>query len=142
MPRRQATRQKSFRWSERVVDLLESRARRYGTTGNRLAERLLDEALHTEAHPLIHFRPSRDGRRLPALVGTRLYVWQVVSTVRDSDGSVSDAAEYLELRPGQVQACVSYYAEFQNEVDAQAAHEQEFARNEQRRWEREQEVLA
>ena len=138
----QTTRQKSFRWSKRVLDLLESRARRYGTTGNRLAEQLLDEALHTEAHPLIHFRAGRDGRRRPALLGTRLYVWQVVNTVRASNGSVSEAAEYLDLRPAQVQACVSYYAEFQDEVDALAEQEQEFARQEQERWEREQEVLA
>ena len=136
------TRQRSFRWSKRVLDLLDSRARSYGTTGNRLAEQLLDEALHTEAHPLIHFRPGRDGRRRPALLGTRLYVWQVISTVRASNGSVSDAAEYLDLRPAQVQACVSYYAEFQDEVDALAEQEQEFARQEQERWEREQEVLA
>jgi uncharacterized protein (DUF433 family) len=139
---RHATRQRSFRWSKRVLDLLDSRARRYGTTGNRLAEQLLDEALHTEAHPLIHFRPGPDGRRRPALMGTRLYVWQVVNTVRSSNGSISEAAAYLDLRPAQVQACVSYYAEFRDEVDALAAQEAEFAREEQERWEREQEVLA
>ena len=138
----QPTQQKSFRWSKRVLDLLELRARRYGTTGNRLAEQLLDEALHTEGHPLIHFRAGRGGRRRPALLGTRLYVSQVINTVRASNGSVSDAAEYLDLRPAQVQACVSYYAEFQDEVDALAKQEQEFARQEQDRWEREQEVLA
>jgi uncharacterized protein (DUF433 family) len=138
----QTTRQKSFRWSKRVLDLLDSRAQRYGTTGNRLAEQLLDEALHTEAHPLIHFRPGRDGRRRPALLGTRLYVSQVINTIRASDGSVPEAAEYLDLRPAQVQACVSYYAEFRDEVDALANQEQEFARQEQERWEREQEVLA
>jgi uncharacterized protein (DUF433 family) len=138
----QPTRKKSFRWSSRVLDLLESRARRHGTTANRLAEQLLDEALHTEGHPLIHFRAGRDGRRRPALLGTRLYVWQAIETVRASSGSVSDAAEYLDLRPAQVQACVSYYAEFQDEVDALAKEEHEFAREEQERWEREQEVLA
>ena len=69
-------------------------------------------------------------------------MWQVINTVRASNGSVPEAAEYLDLRPAEVRACVSYYAEFQDEVDALAKQDQEFARQEQERWEREQEVLA
>ena len=137
-----ATRQRSFRLAAHVLDRLEERARQRGTTGNRLAEQLLDEALHTEEHPLIYFRSSMDGRRRPALIGTRLYVWQVIETLRSSDGSVPEAAEYLDLTPGQVQACVSYYADFTDEVDAYAEEDREFARQEHERWRREREVLA
>jgi uncharacterized protein (DUF433 family) len=135
------TRQRSFRLSENTLDLLEQRARERGRTGNRLAEQLLDEGLRTLDHPLIHFRQGGAGDRRPALVGSRLYVWQVVDTVRASDGSVADAAEYLGLTPARVQACVTYYADFQDEVDAYAEEERELARREEHRWRRAQEVL-
>jgi len=137
-----ATRQRSFRLSARVLDLLDSSAERHGTSGNRLAEELLDQALHTLHHPLIYFRPGGDARRRPSLIGTRLYVWQVIETLRASDNSIPDAAEFLGIPPAHVQACVSYYAEFQDEVDALAEEAREVARREQEQWRREAEVLA
>jgi hypothetical protein len=48
-------------------------------------------------------------------VGTRLYVRQVIETVRASSGSVSDAAEYLDLRPAQVRRVKSRSAGSVNE---------------------------
>lgn len=135
------TRQRSFRLSVNTLDLLEQRARERRQTGNRLAERLIDEGLRTLDHPLIQFRQGASGERRPALAGSRLYVWQVVDTVRASDGSVAAAAEYLGLSRARVQACVSYYADFRDEVDAYAEEERELARREQERWRREQEVL-
>jgi uncharacterized protein (DUF433 family) len=135
------TRQRSFRLPERLLDVLDARAKERGESANRLAERLLDEGLHTDVHPLIHFRAGAGGRPRPALVGTRLYVWQVIASVRSSDGSLEEAAEYLGLTREQVQACVSYYADFQDEVEAYVQEEREFARREQDRWRREQEVL-
>jgi uncharacterized protein (DUF433 family) len=138
---KRATRQRSFRLPEHILELLEERARERGESGNRLAEQLIYEGLHTRNHPLIYFRQGASGDRRPALVGTRLYVWQVVETLRASDGSIDQAADYLGLTPAQVQGCVSYYADFRDEVDAYAAEELEFARREQDRWRREQEVL-
>ncbi len=135
------TRQRSFRLSENTLDLLEQRARERDQTGNRLAERLIDEGLRTLDHPLIYFRRGGAGDRRPALVGSRLYVWQVVDTVRASDGSVADAAEYLGLSHARAQACLSYYVDFQDEVDAYAVEERELARREEDRWRRGQEVL-
>jgi len=134
------TRQRSFRLSVNTLDLLEQRARERRQTGNRLAERLIDEGLRTLDHPLIQFRQGASGERRPALAGSRLYVWQVVDTVRASDGSVAAAAEYLGLSRARVQACVSYYADFRDEVDAYAEEERELARREQDRSRREQEV--
>lgn len=68
-------------------------------------------------------------------------MWQVVDTVRSSDGAVADAAEYLGLSRARVQACVSYYADFQEEVDAFAEEGRELARREEQRWRREREVM-
>jgi len=135
------SRSRSFRLPERILKLLDERAREGGESANRLAEQLIDEGLHMRNHPLIHFRQGPAGERRPALTGTRLYVWQVVETVRASEGSTEEAAEYLRLTLAQIQACVSYYAEFQDEVDAYAEEERELARREEARWRREQEVL-
>ncbi|MHB8328194.1 MAG: hypothetical protein ACYDD6_00960 [Acidimicrobiales bacterium] len=42
----------------------------------------MGEALRLERHPLIRFHDGAGGRRQPLVVGTRLYVHQVMSTVR------------------------------------------------------------
>lgn len=121
--------------------LLDDRARELSESRNSLVERLLDEGLHTERHPLIVFRTGGSGRRRPALIGTRLYVWQIVDTVRESGNSVREAADYLGLPAHHVRAAIDYYADFKDEVDAHRAEEIEFERRERERWERSQRVL-
>jgi hypothetical protein len=51
-----ASLQRSFSLSKRTLKLLDDRARELSESQNSLAERLLDEGLHTEPHPLIVFR--------------------------------------------------------------------------------------
>ncbi len=133
--------QRSFRLSERTMKLLDDRARELSESRNSLAERLLDEGLRTERHPLIVFRAGGSGRRRPALIGTRLYVWQIIDTVRASSNSVSDAAKYLGLPEHHVRAAIDYYADFREEVDGYRAEEHEFERRERERSERSQRVL-
>jgi uncharacterized protein (DUF433 family) len=133
--------QRSFRLSRRTLELLDDRARELSETRNSLAERLMDEGLRTERHPLVVFRQGAAGLRRPALVGTRLYVWQVIDTVRASGNSVAAAADYLGLPEHHVQAAVDYYADFTDEVDEYRAQEREFERRERERWERAQRVL-
>ncbi len=123
-----------------TLDRLDRRARELGESRNGLAQRLLDEGPRLEQHPLIWFREGAAGLRRPALVGTRLYLWQVLDTLRTSH-DVADAASYLGLSEAQVRAAVAYYADFGDEVDADAAQEREFAERERERWERAQQVL-
>jgi uncharacterized protein (DUF433 family) len=146
MPRRKemgtdATVQRSFRLSARTMKLLDERAGELSESRNSLAERLLDEGLHTERHPLIVFREGAAGLRRPALVGTRLYVWQVVDTVRESGNSPAAAAQYLGLPEHHVRAAVAYYADFTEEVDRYREEQREFERRERERWERALRVL-
>ncbi len=141
MATQRTTRQRSFRLSGDVLDLLDSRAAELGESANRVAERLLYEGLRTRSHPLIFFRGGTADDRRPGLTGTRLYVWQVIDTVQSSGGSIEEAAEYFRLSPMQVRACVSYYAEFKDEVDATAEEDREFAARAQAQSQREQEVL-
>jgi uncharacterized protein (DUF433 family) len=91
-------------------------ARRSGMPERSLAQRYVDEGLRHDAHPLIHFLDGPSGRRA-SLVGRGLDVWEVIATVRDNDGSVALAAEYLEVPAGLVEAAVAYYGEYKAEID-------------------------
>ncbi|MEX2658300.1 MAG: hypothetical protein WD232_01285 [Acidimicrobiales bacterium] len=134
--------QRSFRLSPKTLALLDDAAERAGESRNALAERLLGEALRTEQHPLIRFRKGEAGRRQPAVVGTRLYVHQVVATARGCDGSVDETAEYLGVEPRLVRGALDYYADFREEVDADLAAAQHVEDEERARWERQQRALA
>lgn len=132
--------QRSFRLTQTTCDLLDARARAANESRNALVERLLAEALRTEQHPLITFRGGAAGRREPLLIGTRILVRQVMPIVR-ADG-VDQAAPTLDLPPHLVQAAVAYYADFQEEVDADTAWAAEMEAHERARWERQQAASA
>lgn len=133
--------QRSFRLSSRTLDLLGERAAETSESRNALAERLLAEGLRIDRHPLIRFRTGASGMRRPALVGTRLHIWQVIDTLRGEGGDVAAAAEYLGLSEATVRAAVDYYADFTEEIDAYRAEELAFAERERERSERARQVL-
>jgi uncharacterized protein (DUF433 family) len=134
--------QRSFRLSKRTVELLDAASAAGRESRNALADRLLGEAVRLERHPLIRFHESASGRRQPLVVGTRLYVHQVMSTVRASDGDVDEAGSYLGIPSRLVRAAVEYYAEFADEVDEDADVATWVERDERARWERQQRALA
>jgi uncharacterized protein (DUF433 family) len=136
-----STRQRSFRLTDETLHLLDESATEQGESSNALAQRLLDESLRLERHPLLRFRQGGSGIRRPALAGSRLDVWQVIETLRSHDGDVESTAGYFAITPAQVRACVAYYADFQSEVDSYAAAEIQAAERERERWEREQRAV-
>lgn len=142
MSRGEPSIQRSFRLSPRTLKLLDAAAAEQGESRNALADRLLGEAVRLERHPLIRFHQGSAGRRKPLVVGTRLYVHQVMATLRASGGDVDGAAEYLGVLPRVVRAAAAYYAEFAGEVEEDLAVSQEAAREERARWEREQSAMA
>ena len=91
-------------------------ARRSGLPERSLAQRYVDEGLRHDAHPLVQFLDGPSGRRA-SLVGRGLDVWEVIATVRDNDGSIALAAEYLQVPAGLVEAAVTYYGEYKDEID-------------------------
>jgi uncharacterized protein (DUF433 family) len=66
---------------------------------------------------LIQFVDGPSGRRA-SLVGRGLDVWEVIATVRDNEGSITEAAEYLQIPAGLVEAAVTYYGKYRDEIDA------------------------
>jgi uncharacterized protein (DUF433 family) len=67
-------------------------------------------------HPLIRFAEGPAGRR-PALVGSGLDVWEVISVVRANDDDEEEAAAYLEISVDLVVAAVAYYNAHKLEID-------------------------
>src|SRR4051812_2996438 len=108
--------QRSFRLPATTLERLDRRARERGESANAVAARLIDEGLRAEDHPLIYWRDGAGGRR-PALLGTRLDVWQVVQTLRAHGGSVEETAAYFEQPEVKSRAAVSYYAAFEAGID-------------------------
>jgi len=117
-------------------------ARAAGESRNALAERLLSEAIKTAVHPLIRFQPGALGRRRAHVVGTRLSVYQVISTLRGNDGDVDQTAEDFGLAPQLVRAALAYYADYTDEVDEDAAAAAQVEREECEHWERQQQAIA
>lgn len=95
---------------------LSERARRAGMAERTLAQRYVEEGLRHDAHPLIQFIDGPSGRRA-SMVGRGLDVWEVIATVRDNHGSVAEAAAYLEVPAGLLEAAVAYYGEHRSEID-------------------------
>jgi uncharacterized protein (DUF433 family) len=108
-------------------------ARKISDASHEAAEKRIHAGLSIDRHPLVHLRTGGSGLRRPALVGTRLYVWQVIDTVRAEDGDVAAAAEYFGLPERSVRAAIDYYAEFTEEIDAYRAEEAAFAERERQR---------
>lgn len=131
----------SARWSPRTLDGAHARAERIGQSFNQLTERYVREGIRMDEHPLISFRDGPAGRR-PTLIGTRLDVAAVVSTIRQNDNSVVEAADYLRLPVAHVDACVQYYVAYQDEVDGWIVRDAEEAEAAEISWRKRREIFA
>jgi hypothetical protein len=120
----------SMRPQRTTLERLDDRARLSGMRRSELAERYLQEGLLMDEFPGIHFVDGALGRR-PALLGTGLDVWEVVKVVRDNEGSVDDAAAYLEIEPRIVGLAVSFYGSNREAVDAWIARVEELSEREE-----------
>ncbi len=106
----------SVRLSDATLHRLGARARRFHLPPRTLAQRYIEEGLRMDEHPLIRFAEGPAGRRA-RLVGTGKDVWEVIAVVRDNDGDIPAAADYLELPFGLAQAAVAYYGAYSDEID-------------------------
>jgi hypothetical protein len=127
-----------------VHERLRDAASRKGTSASALAERLIDEGLRREAHPLVMFRDGPTGRRAVVLNGPD--VWEVVGAVVGSDVPGGEregrVADLLGLSVAQVRAAMDYYAEFTLEIDDRIALNRQEADRQIALWERKQQLLS
>jgi uncharacterized protein (DUF433 family) len=141
MPGQPAKKSVAFRFDPDTVRRLRERALQTDAPQTALAERYIEEGLRRDEHPLISFREGAAGRR-PALAGTRLDVAEVIETIRQNDNSVEEAADYLEVPVALVEACVRYYADYKEEIDAWIERSRVSAQREHERWQRRRQALA
>lgn len=134
----------SIRMSGRVLERLDSGARRRGEPKARTAERLIDEGLRMEDHPGIVFRDGPAGRRAALAAGPD--IWEVIETLRGTgltgEPAIAATAEWGALRLTQVRAAVAYYADFRDEIDERIAFNRSEAERMHDAWERAQEAIA
>jgi uncharacterized protein (DUF433 family) len=131
----------AFRFDRLTVAHLKQRARETHAPQTALAERYIEEGLRHDEHPLIYFREGEAGRRA-ALLGTRLDVADVMTTIWQNENSVEEAADYLEIPVEHVDACLRYYADYKDEIDTWIEQSKAIALRERERWERRQQALA
>lgn len=109
-----------------------------------LAEEILDEGLRMRRHPMITFRPGASGRRAALRGGPD--VWEVVGGIVGGDVSpperVDRAVRLFGLTRAEVDAVLSYYADFTDEIDAEIATNLAAADEAEAEWRRRQDLLA
>lgn len=106
-----------------------------------LAQRYVEEGLRMDEHPLVRFVDGRAGRRA-RLAGTGKDVWEVIATVRDNDDDLSATTEYLRVPLGLVQAAVTYYGAYRDEIDELIADNEREAAEAHAAWQAGQATLA
>jgi uncharacterized protein (DUF433 family) len=106
----------SVRLNDATIARLGRHAQRVHLAPRTLAQRYVEEGLRMDEHPLIRFAEGPAGRRA-RLMGTGKDVWEVIATVRDNGGDIAEAARYLEIPLGLVQAAVTYYGAYTDEID-------------------------
>jgi uncharacterized protein (DUF433 family) len=106
----------SVRLNDATIARLGRHAQRVHLAPSTLAQRYVEEGLRMDEHPLIRFAEGPAGRRA-RLMGTGKDVWEVIATVRDNGGDIAEAARYLEIPLGLVQAAVTYYGAYTDEID-------------------------
>jgi hypothetical protein len=134
----------SIRFSDEPVhDRLREEARRQHVSLSALAERLIDEGLRSDAHPLVVFRPGPGGRR-PVLVGGP-EVADVIGAIVGGDVPADErrdrAAHVLGVRVALVDAALAYYADFTDEIDTLLAERARRAEEAEAAWRRQRAVL-
>ena len=108
-----------------------------------MAERLIDEGLRMEAHPMVVFRDGPSGRR-PVLVGGP-EVADVIGAIVGGDVAAGErrsrAAELLGTSEALVDAALAYYADYTDEVDGLIAERVRMADEAESLWRRQRQLL-
>src|SRR5580704_18728858 len=106
----------SVRLNDATIARLGRHAQRVHLAPRTLAQRYVEEGLRMDEHLLIRFADGPAGRRA-RLVGTGKDVWEVIATVRDNGGDAAEAAHYLEIPLGLVQAAITYFGAYPDEIE-------------------------
>ena len=134
----------SIRFSDEPLhQRLKASARQHDVGVSTLAQRLIDEGLRMESHPMVVFREGPSGRR-PVLVGGP-EVADAVGAIVGGDVPVAErrvhAADLLGVPVSLVDAAVAYYADYTGEIDEILAERAHVADKAEASWRRQRELL-
>lgn len=108
------------------------------------AARLIEEGLRMEAHPGIIFKEGPTGRR-PAIANGP-DVWEIIKFISEAEdrgaAALETAAEIFNLDPGQVNAAVSYYGDYKEEIDDWISRANEASEHAEKAWLAQQELMS
>lgn len=139
----------SVRFDDRVLERLSAFVSTHpGMSLSSASNRLVDEALRMQEHPLILFRDGPAGRRARLVGGPD--VWEVIAAVRSARAAeveldpgeiVAVVAATAGLAPELVRAALAYWAHYPAEIDDFLDYARSEAEQALRRWEREHDLL-
>src|SRR6266566_1628627 len=127
--------------SIRFDDALLARLRRrvLATTGastSALAQRLVDEGLRMADHPGVIFKDGPTGRRAALAYGPD--IWEIVKFLREVDergpAALDAAAEVFAVDASRINTAVSYYGDYQEEIDAELDAADDASRGAEAAW--------
>jgi hypothetical protein len=115
-----------------------------GATTSALAQRLIDEGLRMADHPGVIFKDGPSGRR--AALGYGPDIWEVIKFLREIDergpAALDAAAEVLSLDASRISTAVNYYADYQDEIDAEIADADEASARAEQAWRVQRNLIA
>jgi hypothetical protein len=137
------------RFDDEVLRRLDRYVRSHpGTSASSVTNTFVDEALRSEDHPGIVFRPGPAGRRAGLAGGPD--VWEVIGTlqaVRAQEASlageslVEAVADATGISPRMVRVAVRYYTAYTAEIDDWIDANREAAAQAEASWRAEQDLL-
>ena len=135
----------SIRFSTPLLERLRHRAQALtGASVAGLAQRLIDEGLRMTDHPGVIFKDGPTGRRAALAYGPD--VWEVIKVLREVDergpAAVDAAAEVFSVDPSRINTAVSYYGDYQEEIDAQIAEADAASAQAEHAWHIQQQLIA
>jgi hypothetical protein len=140
---------RSVRFDDEVLRRLDRYVRSHpGTSASSVTNTFVDEALRSEDHPGIVFRPGPAGRRAGLAGGPD--VWEVIGTlqaVRAQEASlageslVEAVADATGISPRMVRVAVRYYTAYTAEIDDWIDANREAAAQAEASWRAEQDLL-
>ena len=109
----------NVRLPTKVSSALDVYARRIARPKSSVISLAVDEWLRLQSHPEIRFVTPTTGMRRAALVDGP-EVWSVAEAWKqypEAERSAAAVADAIGLRPGQVEAALSYWADNRDEID-------------------------
>ncbi|MGD0245753.1 MAG: hypothetical protein ABSB59_36260 [Streptosporangiaceae bacterium] len=135
----------SIRFSPSLLTRLRQRANAItGASAAGLAQRLIDEGLRMADHPGVIFKDGPSGRRAALAYGPD--VWEVIKFLREVDergpAAIAAAAEVFAVDASRISTAISYYGDYDGEIDAEIADADEASARAEAAWRVQQQLIA